>query len=89
MKQSDIFKVASSFPSTKTVKFDNKLGGVDLLLKYTDESNILPGLPNQIAQYKIQEGKLDESKTIKKWSFVMRLSNNIHNICEFESAELV
>jgi len=35
-KESDIFKVASSFPSTKTVKFDNKLGGVDLLLRYDE-----------------------------------------------------
>lgn len=51
MKESDIFKVASSFPSTKTVKFDNKLGGVDLLLKYGEQGKdlILSGLPNQIA----------------------------------------
>jgi len=50
-KESDIFKVASSFPSTKTVKFDNKLGGVDLLLRYDDvtKSKILEGLPAQIA----------------------------------------
>jgi hypothetical protein len=46
MKESDIFKIASSFPSTKTVKFENKLGGVELLLKYDDYASILPGLPN-------------------------------------------
>ena len=49
MKENDIFKIASSFPSTKTVKFDNKLGGADLLIKYNDDATILPGLPSNIA----------------------------------------
>lgn len=62
---------------------------MDLLIKYHDSSEILPGLPKQIAQYRIQEAKLDESKELTKYSFVMRLSNNIHNICELEGAQLV
>ena len=89
LKESDIFSIGSSYPSTKTITFANKLGALDLLLKYHDSSDILPGLPKQIAQYKIQEGKLDESKQLTKYSFVMRLSNNIHNICELEGAQLV
>ena len=32
---------------------------------------------------------MDEQKNITKYSFVMRLSNNIHNICELEGAQLV
>lgn len=32
---------------------------------------------------------MDESKNLSKYSFVMRLSNNIHNICELEGAQLV
>ena len=62
---------------------------MELLIKYNEGADILPGLPKQIAQYRIQEGKLDESKDLAKYSFVMRLSNNIHNICELEGSQLV
>lgn len=89
LKESDIFSIGSSYPSTKTITFANKLGALDLLIKYNDSAEILPGLPKQIAQYRIQEGKLDESKELTKYSFVMRLSNNIHNICELEGSQLV
>ena len=89
LKESDIFGIGSSFPSTKTITFANKLGAMDLLIKYNDNADILPGLPKQIAQYRIQEAKLDESKQLTKYSFVMRLSNNIHNVCELEGAQLV
>ena len=89
LKESDIFNIGSSFPSTKTITFANKLGALDLLIKYNDVSDILPGLPKQIAQYRIQEGKLDEGKELTKYSFVMRLSNNIHNVCELEGAQLI
>lgn len=86
LKESDIFTIGSSFPSTKTITFANKLGACDLLLKYNDNAEILAGLPKHIAQYRIQEGKLDEGKELTKYSFVMRLSNNIHNVCELEGA---
>ena len=85
----ELFKYGSSFPSTKTITFENKLGGVDLLVNYSDQAGILQGLPKQIAQYTIQEGKVDESKPIEKFSFIMRVSNNIHNISELDEAELV
>lgn len=53
LKESDIFSIGSSYPSTKTITFANKLGGMDLLIKYNEACNILPGLPKQIAQYRI------------------------------------
>ena len=31
----ELFPVGSSFPSTKTITFDNKKGGFDLLVHYT------------------------------------------------------
>lgn len=45
LKESDIFTIGSSYPSTKTITFANKTGGLDLLIKYNDASEILPGLP--------------------------------------------
>ena len=53
LKESDIFGIGSSFPSTKTITFANKLGAMDLLIKYNDNADVLPGLPKQIAQYRI------------------------------------
>ena len=88
-KTSDLFKPGANFPSLKTITFDNKLGGMDLLVKYGPNAKLLEGLPTNIAQYKIAEGKLDTDKQITKYSFVAKVSNNIHGICELESAELV
>ena len=31
----DLFPLGSSFPTTKTITFDNKKGGLDLLVHYT------------------------------------------------------
>ncbi len=71
----ELFPVGSSFPSTKTITFDNKKGGMDLLVHYTQGTPLLQGLPTQIAQYKIKEGKLKHND---KHSFILRVSNNIH-----------
>jgi len=42
----ELFKVGSSFPSTKSVTFENKLGNVDLMVHYSEGANIMNGLPN-------------------------------------------
>lgn len=84
----ELFKVGSSFPSTKTITFENKLGGLDLLVNYGESAELLEGLPKQIAQYGISEGKIAEDKSIEKYSFIMRVANNIHNIATLEDAEL-
>lgn len=86
-KTNVIFKTGSNFPSTKSVTFDNKLGGYDLMIHYADDANLLEGLPKQIAQYDIAEGTKQE-KT-EKCSFTMRVTNNIHNVACLDEAELV
>lgn len=83
----ELFKVGSSFPSTKSITFDNKSGGANLLVHYGPSAELMKGLPNQIAQYEISEGKQEE-KT-EKFSFTMRVSNNIHNVCCLDEAEYV
>jgi heat shock protein 4 len=49
LKENDIFGIGTSYPSTKTITFANKLGGLDLLVKYNEAAELLPGLPKQIA----------------------------------------
>lgn len=54
----ELFPLGSSFPSTKTITFDGKKGGMDLLVHYSQGVYLIPGIPTQVAQYKIKEGKL-------------------------------
>lgn len=37
----ELFTVGSSFPSTKTITFDNKKGGLDLLIHYSQGTPLL------------------------------------------------
>ena len=83
----ELFTTGSSFPSTKSVTFDNKVGGVDLMVHYSDKAVVMEGLPKQIAQYNVGEGKKDE-KT-EKCAFTLRISNNIHNLACLDEAEFV
>ena len=83
----ELFKTASSFPSTKTITFDNKMGALNLIVHYSEKANLMEGLPTQIAQYAISEGTKDE-KT-EKCSFAMRLSNNIHNVACLDEVEFI
>lgn len=83
----ELFKVGSSFPSTKSITFENKNGNVDLMIHYTDEANLLKGLPNQIAQYDIAKSSV-EDKT-DHYSFTMRVSNNIHNVSCLDEVEFI
>jgi len=80
----ELFPVGSNFPSTKTITFENKKGGMDLTVHYSNGVQLLPGLPQTIAHYKINEGKPKHDKV----AFILRVSNNIHQIPCLESAEL-
>lgn len=82
----ELFPIGSSFPSTKTITFDNKKGGMSLLVHYTHGFELPPGIPSQICQYQIKEGKLKHND---KHSFILRVSNNIHQIPCLETAELM
>lgn len=83
----EIFKNGSSFPSTKSITFDNKLGNLDLMIGYTQDASLPEGIPKDIAKYDIGEAKKQE-KT-EKCAFTMRVSNNIHNIPCLDDVEFV
>jgi heat shock protein 4 len=82
----ELFPIGSSYPSTKTITFDNKTGGMNLMIHYTQGFTLLPGLPTQISQYTIKEGKVKHPEG--KHCFILRVSNNIHQIPCLETAEL-
>lgn len=81
----ELFPVGSSFPSTKTITFENKKGNMDLLVHYSESAPILAGLPREVAKYKIKEAK---PKHNEKVAFILRVSNNIHQVPCLESADL-
>jgi len=83
----ELFKIGTSFPNTKSITFDNKTGDLDLMVHYGEAAQLMQGLPGQIAQYKISEGK-KEDKT-EKYSFCMRVSNNIHNVPSLDEVEFI
>ena len=87
VKTNVIFKKGTNFPSTKSVTFDNKTGGYDLMVHYADDAELMEGLPKQISQYEIADG-VKQEKT-EKCSLTMRITNNIHNIACLDEAELV
>jgi heat shock protein 4 len=53
----ELFPRGSMFPLTKTVTFDNKTGDMDLLIAYSPQADILSGLPTQVSQYNVKNGK--------------------------------
>jgi len=54
----EIFPVGSNFPTGKSVTFEEKDGGIELLLHYGDKLAVplVAGLPSQIAQYDLGHG---------------------------------
>jgi len=80
----EIFKQGTNYPNTKVITFDNKKDSFDLSLMYTNSEDLLPGLPQFIAHYKVAEGTPKHDK----FSFILRVSNNIHNIAQLDSAEI-
>lgn len=58
---------------------------MSLLVHFSDAAQILPGLPREVANYNIKEGK---QKHNDKVAFILRVSNNIHQIPQLESADL-
>ena len=45
----ELFPLGSSFPSTKTITFDNKKGGMDLMVHYSEGTQMTQGIPTQVA----------------------------------------
>lgn len=45
-KTTELFAVGTNFPSTKTLTFNNKKGGVDLMVHYSAGAPLLPGHPS-------------------------------------------
>lgn len=89
-KVKELFTVGSMFPLTKTVTFDNKLGGVNLLISYnTAKQAILKGLPDQISGYKIKTGKPKhaDNKHGHKVKFTMRIVNDLNQIPRLGGAD--
>ena len=84
----EIFSIGATFPATKSITFENCLGGADVLIHYDDKSTkLLPGLPTQISQYTINEGIIDQTKHVVKYRFIMKISNNIHNIAVLDGSD--
>jgi len=81
----ELFGQGSSFPSTKSITFDNKLGGMNLRVGYSQKyaDGITQGLPTQVASYVIKTAVAKHPK----YGIILRVSNNIHQVPCLESVE--
>lgn len=82
----ELFPTGTSFPSTKSITFQQKDGGMSLLVHYHDKFKLMDGLPNQIAQYEIQNSTMKPSG---KFDLVLTVSNNLNNIAVLDKAEVI
>lgn len=60
---------------------------MDLLVHYSENVQLLSGLPREISKYQIKDGKPKHANW-EKVAFILRVSNNIHQIPCLESADL-
>jgi len=81
-KSMEIFSVGSSFPVTKSLSFKNKVGNMNLMVHYSENKDgivqLMKGLPTQLANYNISEGKFKHADKGSKSEFVIKVANNIH-----------
>lgn len=83
-------KKSYKFPNNKTITFNNKVGKMTILLKYKDEAEVLPGLPMEIAQYQIGEGKLKhQEKSNASFGIEYTLEHSGHQIPWLKEASLL
>jgi len=88
-KTMELFPIGSNFPVTKSLSFKNKLGCMDLMIHYPQDCpGLMKGLPTQVSQYKIQQGKLKHQDKGSTCEFVMKIGNNLNQIASLESSEI-
>ena len=72
------------------LKFDNKDGNLTLKIDYSDEAQLLNGLPSTIAQYQVSRGtrKKTEVPGGSTTKLAIRIKNNINQIAELATVEM-
>jgi heat shock protein 4 len=83
-------KKSMKFPNKKTITFNNKLGNMQMTLKYANDDDVLFGMPSVIAQYNVPQGKLKhEGKDQHSYAVEYELENTLDQIPILSRAELV
>lgn len=89
LKSNEIFAQKSMFPLSKSVTFNNKLGGLQLCLQYDDKAPIAPGLPRSIAKYEVRQGELEkEGMPEHKFKLLVNVKNDLHQVPQVHDCHL-
>ena len=84
-----LFDCGQNFPLVQQLKFDNKEGQLSLKIDYSDEAQLLQGLPSTIAQYNIARGKRNKADVPgSSTKLVIRVRNSINQIPELDRVEM-
>ena len=85
----NFFELGQRFPLAQQLKFDNKEGLMSMKIDYSDQAELMPGLPASIAQYDIGRGKRSKADvpgcTTK---LCIRVKNDINQIPVLERVEM-
>ena len=85
----NFFQLGQRFPLVQQLKFDNKEGQLSLKIDYSDEAQLLQGLPSTIAQYNIARGKRNKADVPgSSTKLVIRVRNSINQIPELDRVEM-
>ena len=84
----NFFELGQKFPLVQQLKFDNKEGLMSLKIDYSDQAQILPGLPTSIAQYDIGRGKRTKADLGSTTKLCIRVKNDINQIPVLERVEM-
>ena len=85
----NFFQLGQRFPLVQQLKFDNKEGQLTLKIDYSDEAQLMQGLPSTIAQYNIARGKRNKADVPgSSTKLVIRVKNNINQIPELDRVEM-
>jgi len=80
----------SKIPNKKSITFNNKVGNMEVQLKYAEGAEILEGLPSIIAQYTVNEAKLKHAEKDKaSHELAYEIENTLHQIPVLKEANII
>jgi heat shock protein 4 len=81
---------ASKCPNKKSITFNNKVGNMNIQLKYAEGAEILQGLPSIIAEYTVPEAKLKHAeKDQASHELAYEIENTLHQIPVLKEANII
>ena len=84
-KEKVLFKKGSNYPNVLALTFDDRQEAMEVVIKYTNPSDIIEGLPDVVGHYKIPNLKPKK----EKFAMVVKVTVDINGIPRLQMSEMV